>query len=222
MTTQLLINGADTAPDRATPPATVLLAHGAGGPMDTPWMTTLAEGLAGRGMRVARFEFAYMAARRGGASKRPPPKAALLCPEYLSVIEALKCSGPLIIAGKSMGGRIASLIAQDLFTRQQIAGLVCLGFPFHAPGKAMSTRAAHLAHLTCPTLVCQGTRDRFGTRGDVEGQPLSRHVRMHWVEDGDHDLKPRKRVTGRSQDDTLSEVCETIAAWAQDVLVPTR
>ena len=93
---------------------TILLAHGAGGAMDTPTMTAAAKALAEAGFRVARFEFEYMAARRRAAARKPPPRAETLCPEYLAAIDALKAKGPLIIGGKSMGGRIASMIADDL------------------------------------------------------------------------------------------------------------
>lgn len=193
---------------------TVLLAHGAGAAMDTPWMETVAEGLAAQGLRVARFEFSYMAARRTGGSKRPPAKAETYVPEYLAAVEALACDGPLIIGGKSMGGRVASLVAQDLFDAGRISGLLCLGFPFHAPKNPEKTRYAHMQAISCPTLICQGTRDGFGTRDEVAGYALSPAVRLNWLEDGDHDLKPRKRVTGKSLDDHLAALCLDAAAWA--------
>lgn len=193
---------------------TVLLAHGAGAAMDTPWMERVAEGLAGQGLRVARFEFSYMAARRSGGSKRPPGKAETYIPEYLAAIDALACEGPLIIGGKSMGGRVASLIAQDLHDAGRIVGLLCLGFPFHAPGKTGTERAAHLQAITCPTLICQGTRDPFGALDEVAGAPMSRAVTVNWLEDGDHDLKPRKRVTGKGLEDHLAQVTADVAAWA--------
>ncbi|WP_010138657.1 alpha/beta family hydrolase [Oceanicola sp. S124] len=198
------------APGRTT----VLLAHGAGAAMDTPWMNTVAEGLAGQGLRVARFEFSYMAARRTGGSKRPPGKAETYIPEYLSAVEALACEGPLIIGGKSMGGRVASLIAQDLHEARRIAGLLCLGFPFHAPGKTGTERAAHLRAIPCPTLICQGSRDPFGGQEDIAEAPLAPAVTLHWFEDGDHDLKPRRRVTGKGLEDHLAQMAADVAAWA--------
>lgn len=193
---------------------TILLAHGSGAPMDTPWMNTVAENLADEGFRVARFEFSYMAARRTGGSKRPPAKAETYAPEFLTAIDALGCDGPLIIGGKSMGGRVASLIAQDLYDAGRIKGLLCLGFPFHPPKKPDNRRGENLAHITCPTLICQGTRDPFGTREDVETYTLSEAITIHWVEDGDHDLKPRKRVTGKTLEDYLHAAVERTKAWA--------
>ncbi len=128
--------------------------------MDTPFMTAIAEGLAGRGLRVARFEFAYMAARRTGGSKRPPPKVEALQEEYRAAVADLACDGPLVIGGKSMGGRVASLVADELWDAARIVGLLCLGYPFHPRGKPDSLRIAHLERLRRPTLVCQARATR--------------------------------------------------------------
>ncbi len=195
--------------------ATVLLAHGAGAPMDTPWMTAVTERLAAGGLRVARFEFAYMAARRDGGPKRPPPKVELLADEYRAAIAALPRDGPLVIGGKSMGGRVASLIADEQFDAGRIAGLLCLGYPFHPQGKPEKLRTAHLATLRTPALICQGTRDPFGTRDEVAGYELSGTIRLHWLDDGDHDLKPRRRVTGLALEDHLSSTAEAVGKWSR-------
>lgn len=175
--------------------ATLLLAHGAGAPMDSAGMTKLAATLAGAGFRVARFEFAYMAARRTGA-RRPPPKAETLIPEYRTAVAALAARGKLIIGGKSMGGRVASMVADELHAQGAIAGLLCLGYPFHPMGKPDMLRTAHLAKLRTPALIAQGTRDAFGTRKEVAGYDLSKQIELLWLEDGDHDLRPRKSVSG--------------------------
>ena len=193
---------------------TVLLAHGAGGPMDTPAMTGAAKALADQGFCVARFEFEYMAARRRALGRKPPPRAETLCPEYLAAIDALKAKGPLIVGGKSMGGRIASMIADDLHAAGRIAGLLCLGYPFHPPGKPEQLRTAHLAKLKTPALIVQGTRDPFGSRAEVATYALSKTIKILWLEDGDHDLKPRKRVSGFSADDHLRTLAKKAAAWA--------
>lgn len=199
----------------------VLLAHGAGAAMDTPFMTAIAAGLAARGFRVARFEFAYMAARRSGGAKRPPPKMAVLQEEYLAAIRALACEAPLIIGGKSMGGRVASLIADACFGTGAIAALLCLGYPFHPSGKPEKLRTGHLAGLRTPALVCQGTRDPFGTKEEVAGYGLSGSISLAWMEDGDHDLKPRKRITGKSQQDNITAACDAVQHWAEGIL-PSR
>ncbi len=216
MAEKFLIDG----PARAS--RTILLAHGAGGPMDTPTMTAAAEALAAQDFRVARFEFDYMAGRRGSAGRKPPPRAEKLCPEYRAAIDAL-CSapgtpkGPLIVGGKSMGGRVASMIADDLRGAGRIAGLLCLGYPFHPPGKPEQPRTAHLAGMTTPALIVQGTRDPFGNREEVSAYTLSKTIEILWLEDGDHDLKPRKSVSGFSADDHLRTMAETVSVWANRI-----
>lgn len=196
---------------------TVMLAHGAGAPMDSASMNAAARALAAIGFRVVRFEFGYMAARRSG-SRKPPPRAETLTSEHLTAIEQLNVDSPLIIGGKSMGGRVASMVADDLFSAGLIAGLLCLGYPFHPPSKPDQLRTAHLARLRTPTLICQGTRDPFGTREEVESYPLSDRIETLWLEDGDHDLKPRKRISGFSAADHLHTLAETARAWADRII----
>ncbi|PXW64712.1 hypothetical protein C7450_101471 [Chelatococcus asaccharovorans] len=199
-------------PDNAD--VTILLAHGAGAPMDSPSMTAAAEALAGVGFRVARFEFDYMAARRTGAGRTPPPRAEALNPHYLAAVDALGDVGALIIGGKSMGGRVASMVADALFESGRIRGLLCLGYPFHPPGKPDKLRTAHLADLATPALIVQGTRDEFGTPEDVSTYELSPRIEILWLEDGDHDLKPRKRISGFSAADHLKAMAEAVSVWA--------
>ncbi|MBY5326663.1 alpha/beta family hydrolase [Rhizobium leguminosarum] len=194
---------------------TILLAHGAGAPMDSASMTAAANALAGVGFRVARFEFAYMAARRTSEGRKPPPRAETLNPEYEAAIAELGASSPLIIGGKSMGGRVASMVADDLHRRGKIAGLLCLGYPFHPPGQPQKLRTGHLTGLTTPALICQGTRDEFGTRDEVPGYDLSDRIEILWLEDGDHDLKPRKTISGFSSADHLATMAKTAKAWAE-------
>ena len=198
-------------------PVTILLAHGAGAAMDSPSMTAAARALASVGFRVARFEFGYMAARRSG-HRKPPPRAETLNPEYLAAIDALAADGPLVIGGKSMGGRVASMIADDAYSSHRIAGLLCLGYPFHPPAKPTQLRTRHLAHLETPTLVVQGTRDEFGTRDEVSGYDLSSRIDIVWLEDGDHDLKPRKKVSGFSAADHLETMARAVSEWSRRII----
>jgi predicted alpha/beta-hydrolase family hydrolase len=193
---------------------TILLAHGAGAPMDSASMTAAARALAEAGFRVARFEFGYMSGRRMEAGRKPPPRAETLIPEYRAAVLELAARGPLVIGGKSMGGRVASMVADELHVAGRIAGLLCLGYPFHPPEKPGQLRTAHLEGLKTPTLICQGTRDAFGTRDEVAGYALSDRIDMLWLEDGDHDLKPRKGVTGFSAADHLKTLADTVKAWA--------
>jgi predicted alpha/beta-hydrolase family hydrolase len=208
--TTFLFDGDDAAP------VTILLAHGSGAPMDSPSMTATAKALAEAGLRVARFEFRYMAARRQG-HRKPPPRAETVNPEYVQAIADLRArgvTGKLIIGGKSMGGRVASMVADAMYAQGGISGLVCLGYPFHPPDKPEQLRTKHLTGLRTPTLIFQGTRDEFGTRDEVAGYGLSDAIEVIWLEDGDHDLKPRKSVSGFSTADHLERLAETVRGWA--------
>jgi predicted alpha/beta-hydrolase family hydrolase len=196
---------------------TILLAHGAGAPMDSASMTAAADALASQGFRVARFEFGYMRARRTSGERKPPPKAETLNPEYGAAINEIGNTERLIIGGKSMGGRVASMIADDLYAESKVAGLLCLGYPFHPPGKPDQLRTQHLKALKTPALICQGTRDEFGTREEVSGYQLSDSIEILWLEDGDHDLKPRKTISGFSTADHLATMAQMVRAWADQL-----
>jgi predicted alpha/beta-hydrolase family hydrolase len=166
---------------------TVALGHGAGAPMDSPFMDAVAAGLAAHGWRVARFEFPYMAARRAEGRKKPPDREPVLRATWQTVIDGV---GPdrTVIGGKSMGGRIASLVADAAGVR----GLICLGYPFHPPGKPDRLRTAHLSGLRTPTLILQGERDALGSRAEIAGYGLSAAIELGFLPDGDHSFKPRK------------------------------
>ncbi len=192
--------------------ATFLFAHGAGAPMDHPWMTSVATLLAARGIRVARFEFAYMAARRDG-QRKPPPRAENVVGEFREAVAAVGNEN-LIIGGKSFGGRVASLVADELLDAGAIRGLVCLGYPFHPPAKPDQLRTTHLEQLRTPTLICHGTRDEFGTREEVATYPLSPAIEVLWLEDGDHSLTPRKAISGFTAKQHLETVAAAVAGFA--------
>ena len=193
---------------------TILLAHGAGAAMDSAAMTMASAALARAGLRVARFEFGYMAGRRTTGSRKPPPKAEKLTDEYRAAIAALGALPRLIIGGKSMGGRVASMIVDEERAAGRVAGLVCLGYPFHPPGKPESLRTAHLEKMTAPALICQGTRDPFGAKEEVSTYALSDVIKILWLEDGDHDLKPRKAISGFTHADHMATMAEAVVAFA--------
>jgi predicted alpha/beta-hydrolase family hydrolase len=186
---------------------TVVLAHGAGAAMDTPFMNFFARGLARQGYRVARFEFPYMAARRQSGKGGPPDREPVLRQSWLRVVNMLN-GKRLVIGGKSMGGRIASMVADEA----GVAGLVCLGYPFHPVGKPQQTRTQHLRSLKTPTLILQGERDPFGNRDDVAGYELSPAIRLAWLADGDHSFKPRKS-SGRTEEENWTEAVDTISTF---------
>ncbi len=209
-------NFLELGPDAAE--VTILFAHGAGAPMDSPAMTAIADTLAGQGLKVVRFEFSYMANRRTSGVRKPPPRAEELNSEYVAAIEALNADGPLIIGGKSMGGRVASMIADELFEADRIVGLLCIGYPFHPIGKPEKLRTEHLEHLRTPTLICQGTRDQFGSKAEVSEYKLSSTIQIAWHEDGDHDLKPRKRISGFTHADHIASMGAAVSAWVEGLI----
>ena len=179
--------------------------------MDSPFMETIAKGLAEEGIRVARFEFPYMAERRRIGKKRPPDSANTLLNTFRAAAAAM--NGKLFaVGGKSMGGRIASMVADEVGT----AALVCLGYPFHPPGKPNAARTEHLQRLTTPTLILQGTRDPFGGRDEVKALTLSKKIKVHFLEDGEHSFKPRKS-SGRSEQQNLEEAVSEAAAFLHKV-----
>ena len=141
----------------------LLLAHGAGAPMDSLFMNTISEKVAGAGIEVVRFEFEYMAKRREDGMRRGPDRAPKLIARFEEVLEDIGPADEVVVGGKSMGGRIASMIADEVGA----AGVVCLGYPFHPPGKPERLRTSHLEALKTRTLIVQGTRDRLGTDEEV-------------------------------------------------------
>ncbi len=201
-----LTDGPANAPDR------FVLAHGAGAPMDSPTMEAIATGVAAAGIRVVRFEFPYMRRRREGGSRRPPDRQAVLLETWHEALDALGGAEGFVIGGRSMGGRMASLIADTVGAR----GLVCLGYPFHPPGKPERLRTAHLAALRTPTLIVQGERDAFGSKTEVNGYDLSESIRIHWLADGDHSFVPRKR-SGHTAAGHLAEAAAVTAEFIQSL-----
>jgi predicted alpha/beta-hydrolase family hydrolase len=180
--------------------------------MDSAWMNDFCALLGDRGVRTARFEFAYMAARRQG-DRRPPPRADTLLNEYVAAVRSAGVDR-LVIGGKSMGGRVATMVADDVGA----AGVVCLGYPFHAPGKPEQVRTAHLLTMTTPALICQGERDAFGTREELARYGLPSTIEVRWLADGDHDLRPRKARSGFTHVDHMATAANAVAEFTKRVL----
>ncbi|MHB0819771.1 alpha/beta family hydrolase [Stutzerimonas stutzeri] len=192
--------------------ASLILAHGAGAPMDSPFMQAMTERLVARGIEVVRFEFAYMAERRLDGRRRPPNPQPRLLERWREVYRLVRqqTAGRLALGGKSMGGRMASLLADEL----KADALICLGYPFHAAGKPEKPRVVHLAELRTPTLIVQGERDALGDRHTVAGYALSPAVEVHWLAAADHDLKPLKR-SGLTHEQHLDSAADRIAEFLQ-------
>lgn len=210
---------ADSLPDllftpASKPGALMLFAHGAGAPMDSDFMTTMAQAVADQGISVARFEFPYMQRRRQEQRKFPPDRAPALLAHFQRVLaQAAEHGLPIWIAGKSMGGRMASMLAAERSSGvENVQGVIALGYPFHPPGKPEKTRTEHLYDLTMPMLICQGTRDPFGKPVEVSGYDLPVGIQVHWLEGGDHDFKPLKR-SGFTQTHLIAEAAEQVSQF---------
>ena len=192
------------------PPLSIVLAPGAGAGMDSVFMEQVARALTAESFRVVRFDFPYMQeARKTGRRTRPdfPP---VLEQTWLKVIEQLAEPSRLVIGGKSMGGRIASMVAD----RAGVKGLVCLGYPFHPAGRPQILRVAHLKELKTPALVLQGERDALGSRTEIAGYDLSSAIRLVFLADGDHSFKPRK-ASGRTYEENLGQAVREIATFCR-------
>ena len=148
-----------------------------------------------------------MAARRVGGKARPPDRANILLDIWRGVIDVL---GPerLVIGGKSLGGRMASMIADTMAVR----GLICLGYPFHPPGQPDKLRTSHLETLLTPALFLQGTRDPFGGQEEVAAYTLAPAIRLDWLADGDHGFTPRV-ASGRTDLQNRQQALASISAF---------
>lgn len=156
-------------------------------------MSTLSQALVAQQLHVIRFDFHYMTAAKKAGKPRPPAKMPVLVEQFRELAQSLP--GPLFVGGKSLGGRVAS----HLVTELKLEGLLLFGYPFHPPGKPDKLRTEHLADCLCPALVCQGERDPFGKRVEVETYTLPASFQLFWLEDGDHQFKPPKRSEATAQ-----------------------
>jgi predicted alpha/beta-hydrolase family hydrolase len=189
-----------------------IFAHGAGAGMEHSFMEAVARGLASKGIQVIRFNFPYMVKRAEDGKKRPPDRAPKLLEAYEAVIADLSSRGPIVIGGKSMGGRMASLLADN----EHVAGIACLGFPFHPPGKPENFKGGHLAELSKPTLILQGERDTFGKREEFDEFTLSKSVSVKFIPDGDHSFKPRKK-SGHTEEGNIALAVDHLARFIFEV-----
>lgn len=188
-----------------------IFAHGAGAPMDSDWMNEVSTLLKDQSITTVRFEFPYMQERRETGKKRPPNTQKVLLETWKEVI-ALYADKEIYIGGKSMGGRMASLISDE----EAVKGLICLGFPFHAPGKFdindPKGRIEHLKSLKTKSIIIQGERDSMGNLEEVKQYTFSNKIKVHWMNDGDHSLKPRKK-SGYTLEDNLDEAVKIISKF---------
>jgi predicted alpha/beta-hydrolase family hydrolase len=201
---QFIVNGDKGAP-------TLVLAHGAGAAMDSEFMNLVAEGIADKGIRVVRFEFSYMQKQRETGKRRPPDRQPKLLEYFSDVLSQLDVTSP-VIGGKSMGGRMATLLAAE----QEVPGVVVLGYPFHALGKPEKVRVDHFCQLEAPVLICQGERDSMGTHEEVAQYRLPSNIDIEWYADGDHDLKPRKS-SGHLHESHLNHAIDKVSHFIHEI-----
>jgi len=217
--TDLLWTRPDLAPGTG-PAATLLLAHGAGAAMDSAFMNKLAAALAAEGLAVARFEFAYMAGRRTGGAKMPPPKADKLIGEFQTMLQTVmkESEGPLLIGGKSMGGRVAAMLAGGGSLPGRVKGVACFGYPFHPTGNpGAEWRLSPLEAAKRPVLVLQGDRDPFGSKEELDAVNLPAQVTLTYLEDGNHDFGPRGKSPA-TLDGNIAAAAKAVRAFADRFL----
>jgi predicted alpha/beta-hydrolase family hydrolase len=171
--------------------AQFIFAHGAGAGSDSEFMQHVAALISDQGVDVGLFDFEYMQIAKQTNKRRPPERAPKLLAYYEQVLTHAQSKLPLFIGGKSMGGRMASMLVCT--TNQPVKGVIAFGYPFHPPGKPDKLRTEHFADVNCPFLVLQGERDTFGTREELKTLSMPKQPNFVWLTDGDHSLKPRKK-----------------------------
>ena len=201
-----------------TPPAALILAHGAGAGQRQPFMVGFARALSERGLDVMTFNFLYTEQGR-----RVPDRMPQLVECYDAVIAAAQSQLPsarerLFIGGKSMGGRAATHVAGSGTVRTDIHGLILLGYPLHPPGRPDQRRDAHLPDVKRPMLFVQGSRDTFGTPEELAPvlERLSPRPVLHVVEGGDHSFKLAGRGAASRQAAVYTEIQDLITRFASE------
>lgn len=194
------------------PKARLVLAHGAGAGKEHEFMQAMAHALNARGIEIVLFNFPYMQTIKETGKRRPPDKAEKLLTHFVEVVNQIAQTRdllPTFIGGKSMGGRMATMM---LDATEGVIGAAILGYPFHPPGKPEKTRTEHLEAIAKPVLIVQGERDTFGTQKEVEAYSLSSAIHCEFLADGDHSLKPRK-ASGITHQEHIEHASALIEAF---------
>ncbi len=164
-------------------------------------------------MNYLPLTFEYMAQIESTGKRRPPTRFLQLVDEYKSKLEMDAKKASIIVAGKSMGGRVAAQLSSD----ERVAGIVCLGFPFYQQGKPEKHRLAFLENIEKPCLIIQGTRDALGKQVWVEQQSLHPNIKLHWFDGADHDFNVLKSAA-KSQSQVMDEINQIIHDWVKNDL----
>lgn len=199
-------------------PVRILLAHGAGAGMEHAFLAELSRLLAGPDIEVVRFNFPYMTRRAQDGKRRPPDRQPVLLDHWREMVREF-AHPRLFLAGKSMGGRMAAEISDEIYCEMNAAGLLILGYPFHPPARPDRWRGEVLKQIKTPTLLLQGERDTFGSRIELADFSFSSAVSVHWLTDGDHGFKPRKS-SGLCEQDNLQQAASRIRQFVGVVPVP--
>lgn len=202
-------------PATATPRALFVCGHGAGGHMNDRGMLALATVLRAAGLGVVRFNFLYTEQRSGRPDAMPRLQECFAAVVNHARQQARHDAAPLVIGGRSMGGRAASMMAADGFVCD---ALLLFAYPLHPAGAPEKLRDAHLPAIRVPVLCVNGTRDAL-CRSDLMETAL-RTVRtrwtMHWLEGADHGFHVLKS-SGRTDADVLAEVGTATGRWLAQV-----
>lgn len=169
------------------PIASMIFAHGAGADMDSVFIEEMTSAFVALNINVIRFNFPYMEQRKLDGKRRPPNKMDVLVDTFQQQINNYDLDVPLFIGGKSMGSRVAAMLAND----EKVAGVFCFGYPFHPQKKPEKLRLEPLQQAHKPVIIAQGSRDALGDENDIQGYNLDSNIQIHFLDDGDHDLKPR-------------------------------
>ena len=211
MTAAADFQGPQQGADRA-----VLLAPGAGADRHAPALVTVADALEAVGIPSLRFDFPYRTAGRK-APDRPPVLEATTREAAGELAERTGLAPDrLVLGGRSMGGRIASMVVSDPKDPQPALGLLLLGYPLHAAGRPERRRDDHFRRITCPVLFVSGTRDSMAPQPALtrSAKKVQGAVTLHWLETADHGFRPLKR-SGLTVDGVLADVAETSVTWIQ-------
>ncbi len=199
-----------------------VFAHGAGADMNSDWMQSMSALLEQRGLKTTRFNFPYMKQRQIDSKRRPPDRQPKLLQAFMEELEKLPEDKKLIIGGKSMGGRMASLLVMEKaflanpVLTSRVAGVICMGFPFHPPKKPENYRGDHLATFALPCLILQGERDTFGTKAEMVNFQFSQLVELFFLYDGDHSFKPRVK-SGTNLQENLDKASQKIIRFVESL-----
>lgn len=199
------------------PISTLIFAHGAGAPMNSEWMDTVANLFSERDIKVIRFNFAYMERRFTESKKFPPDRMPKLLKHLEEVISSChskgELEGSLFLGGKSMGSRVCT--SSDIL---EAKGIICFGFPFCPPGKEDTSRIEALNNsIYSKILINQGDRDPFGKKEWLKNQALKESIGIEFYFDGDHDLKPRKK-SGKTIKENLTEAVDTSVRFIKSII----